>query len=146
VLKINLIPQKPSRRRTWLLLALSAWVLVYGGWWWLTPPQVEVYLRPLQTEEKETVISTLEHLQADTPALARGLEEIKEQIDDDAVPCLVQDSSRRTKRMVWETPEGVVFSSEFFDADNLAQENALLGFVSGNSTGGSSDASLAVVK
>src|SRR5262249_25169633 len=88
--------------------------------------------------ERETVIEALEHLQTDAPRFSAWLEELKKQISNDAIPCFVDLQATGTKRLVWETKNGVIFSGAFFEADTIAQEASVLKLIAGNGGPGKS--------
>ncbi len=82
-------------------------------------------VRPLGIEEKEAVITLFSALSNRVPELSGWTEETRDVFEEDSLPAFV-DASTRAAGLVRYEDDTLYFSSRFFEADSIAQENALL--------------------
>ena len=128
MLKVNLMPAKTDwRKRLGIgfasvsLLGLLALVLpVLSG--------TSFEPRPLRIEEQETVVAVAERLEARVPELAEWLKDFRISVTRNDFETMVQLRWRK-QELVAQTGRALLFSNQFFDADGITQEQALLQLV-----------------
>lgn len=122
VVMMNLVVgARHSKRR--LPLWLSGFGLAIAASAWLLMPSFESPLRPLELEEREVVVSVLNNLVSDMPQFSEWTEDFTSQFTQNGVPAFVQASLG--EELVRTDEEVLFFSAAFFNADSMAQRNAL---------------------
>ena len=110
-----------SKRR--LPLWLSGFGLTIAVAAWFFTPSFESPLRPLELEEREVVVAVLNNLVSEMPQFSEWTEDFTSQFTQNGVPAFVQASLGED--LVRTEEEVFFFSAAFFNADSMAQRNAL---------------------
>jgi hypothetical protein len=80
--------------------------------------------RIMAFEEKQAVISVLDHLEEESPELSMALREFKIRVFEN--PIWVVEGNAVGSPLVWTNSDGLVFSASFFTSDAYTQLNTLL--------------------
>jgi hypothetical protein len=122
-------PSRVFRRNAVLAVGLFA-VALTGAFFPKAAPDL-TESRALFTDENETVVSAFSAIPGKVPELSGWVENVKELYVEGAFPAYLVDGrvSANGARLLRFENDNIYFSRQFFDADPVAQESALLDMV-----------------
>lgn len=85
--------------------------------------------RFLEIEEKEVVVSVFDRLRLESPDFADSVSVLEDRLADNSVTTLV-DPNYKSENLIRRNNRTLIFSSRFFESDQIAQEKSLLRIMS----------------